>query len=349
MLRYYIIIAVVLLLSGCKEIYDPDINRDKTALVIQGLMTNVRGQLSVRISQAVPYDSTMSQKPVHGASVQITDDHGNVFQLHDNGSGRYENDEAVAVPGYSYILRVETPDGEVYESGSQVMPQPYNQDSIYAEIVSHNVFVPSSDGDYFQVVKTGIETYVDLSSGSTEIPKCRYETMVTVLYVYDGDGFPPPTVYCWKTFSTNSGININEIRFDKTSGFTPKHVLNFFGTNIKYYDERDLDFTVYGWLLNVSKLSLSAATHKYYSDIKKQLEASGKIFDPMPSQLSGNIKCINHPEKLAFGFFEVSFQENLYYRYKTGQRIISLLARDQFPGFTKEGESVGIPPAFWSY
>lgn len=349
MLRFYLTISSLLLICGCKEIYDPDVNNDESALVVQGLMTNVYGQLSVRISRAVPYDSSMSQKPVKGAMVKITDDHGHVFLLKDNGSGQYVNNDALAVPGDAYMLHVETVNGDIYESETQVMPHPYKQDSIYAEIKIKKEWMPSSSGDYFEISKTGMETSVDLSSGSDDMPKCRYESLVTVLYVYQGDGLPPPTVYCWYSFQPDPGINITESRFDRSSGLVPKHVLNYFGTNIKYYDERDLDFSVYGWLLQVKKFSLSSSTHQYYSKIKKQMEASGKIFDPVPSQLIGNVKCINHPEKLVFGFFEVSYQENLYYRYRTGQKIIPLKPVDNFPGFTNQGEIVGIPPVFWSH
>ena len=45
---------------------------------------------------------------------------------------------------------------------------------------------------------------------------------------------------------------------------------------------------------------------KFYQDANSQLAASGKIFDPVASQLSGNMKCINNPSKIVLGLFEVS-------------------------------------------
>ena len=38
----------------------------------------------------------------------------------------------------------------------------------------------------------------------------------------------------------------------------------------------------------------------------KQLTTSGKIFDPISSQLKGNLSCINNPSEKVLGFFEAS-------------------------------------------
>jgi hypothetical protein len=36
------------------------------------------------------------------------------------------------------------------------------------------------------------------------------------------------------------------------------------------------------------------------------MQSEGKLFDPIITQLNGNIKCLTHPEKKAIGFFEAS-------------------------------------------
>jgi hypothetical protein len=58
--------------------------------------------------------------------------------------------------------------------------------------------------------------------------------------------------------------------------------------------------------LKVNQYTLNDATYSFYKAAKGQLNSTGKIFDPIASQLYSNIKCINNPSKIALGFFEAS-------------------------------------------
>lgn len=346
--KYSLLILGFIVLLSCKKVYEPDINNDKSALVIQGLMTNIPGQLSVRITKAVPYDSADSYLPVRHANVFIYDDLWNMVMLTDNGFGIYENSDAKCVPGRKYFLKVSAPDGNTYESSLQSLPQKMFQDSIYANAVVQDTYVQTSSGDYLKTQVRGMETFTDLRSTSTEFPKVRYDVRYTVLYVYIPPGVPmPPTVYCWKTFNPNSMINVTSSKFDKAVGLAPKHNLAFFRTTMYEYDQRE-GVALAGWLLHVKKYSMNSEAHQFYLKAKSQLEASGKIFDPVPSQVLGNMKCVTDPKKLVFGFFEVSYAEQLYYRYDLSKAPIKLVEKDEFPGFTGEGESVDIAPPFWN-
>ncbi|NJK95384.1 MAG: DUF4249 family protein [Bacteroidales bacterium] len=76
--RIFIPLIFLIIISGCKEIYDPDIETNETAIVIQGLLTNIPGELAVRISQAVPYDSSGNTGFISTAKVFIVDNNGEV-------------------------------------------------------------------------------------------------------------------------------------------------------------------------------------------------------------------------------------------------------------------------------
>lgn len=348
MAKYFIYIFLLVLIS-CKEVYEPDINNEQSALVIQGLMTNIEGQLSVRIYKAVPYDSTDNTIPVKGASVYVYDDLWNMNMLIDNGFGVYVNNSTRCEPGRSYFLKVVTSDGSIYQSSLQTLPQPFKQDSIYAENILKTSFSPDAYGNYFKTQTRGIETYVDLSSNSNVFPKVRYDVRATIMYTYiPPQVIMPPTHYCWKTFNPNLSTNITSTRFDKVIGVVNKHAISFFSGNVSLYDDRE-NIALAGWLLTITKYSQSNEAHQFYLKMKSQLEASGKIFDPVPAQIIGNMKCINYPEKLVLGFFEVSYAEKLYYRYNLTKEPFSLIKKDNFPGFSNEGEVLNVPPLFWYY
>ncbi len=338
-----LILLVLFILEGCKELYKPEISTDQSAIVIQGMLTNNPGELEVTITKAVPYGSDSKGIPIIDCNVTIKDDKGKIYPLTYNRHGKYTNATLYALEGETYSLNVVTADGDEFRSDNQTLPPKYKQDSIYGAKVSIPEFIPDSYGGYFKSTKQGTETYVDLSSGSTDLPKCLYTSRVTVLYYYVKMGLPPTTIYCWTTFTPSNEINLTTSTFDKTQGIIQKHPLCFFETLLNKYDPRP-DVNLSGFLIAVKKYNLTPGASRYYKAMKEQMEASGKIFDPIPSQVRGNIKCTNNPEKIVYGLFEVTNIEQLYYRYNSNGT--SLTARSGFPEFTDRGET-DTAPAFW--
>ncbi|NJO70480.1 MAG: hypothetical protein HC830_15425 [Bacteroidetes bacterium] len=194
----------------------------------------------------------------------------------------------------------------------------------------------------------GIETYVDLSSGSDDFPKCRYDLAVTVLYSYLVISRPNYIVYCWKTINPVV-INISTTKFENTIGIAPKQPILFFSNSPQAYDDREEPLMLNGFLLSAVKYNMSDETFGIYTKIVSQSKASGKLFDPLPSQIPSNIKCKNHPRNIVLGFFEVSSAEIMYFRYDINRFPMTITRKDSFPGFTNEGEQARFFPRFWYY
>lgn len=337
-----LIITVFVFFAACKDLYDPDVHSKKPALVIDGIMTNHARQLSVRVSETVPYDSTYRLIPVRRASVFVYDDLQNMTALYEEGFGVYKNDFAFCIPGRQYMLKVVTQEGKAYESTFQSLPVNYRQDTVYTEKIDRPVYVPDAYGDFFVTREKGIEAYVDLSSSNNQFPKCRYDVKATVLYSIS---LGTSTLYCWKSFNPNLKISVSETKFEKSVGKVQKQTLCFLNMDINRYDGRE-GAIITSMLLTVNKYSLSDAAHHFYTKMNEQLVASGKIFDPVPSQLHGNMKCTNSPENLVVGFFEVSYAEKFYYRCNVYNNPVDIDLKEGFPNFTNEGEAQ-MPPDFW--
>jgi hypothetical protein len=344
MYRYVLLFSLVIFF-GCKQVYDPDIDANISAIAVQGVLTDIPGQASVSIFKSVPFDSIDNRTGVRGATVIIYDNLGNEYPLEETGYGNYTDPLLVAIEGRSYHLKIITKDGESYESGEQVLPKVFKQDSIYAEDILKKTYIVSSYGEYIDKETRGIETFVDLSSGGTELPKVRYDVRVTVMYIYTINTLTPPvTMFCWMTFNPNTNLNITSSKFDKSIGEITKHSISFFSRNIQEYDNRE-GVGLVGFWTTVVKYNLNQTAHQYYLDIQNQLGASGKMFDPTPSQIVGNLRCTSNPDKKVFGFFELSKAEKLYYKYRGNNTIIQ---KDKFPEFSENGESTKAPE-FFSY
>jgi hypothetical protein len=54
--------------------------------------------------------------------------------------------------------------------------------------------------------------------------------------------------------------------------------------------------------INVRQYAISEEAFHYWQILQKSTQQTGSIFDPQPAQISGNVTCINHPEKIVIGF-----------------------------------------------
>lgn len=308
------------------------------------MLTDIPGQASVTILKALTYDSPDSNLSVSGASVIIYDNLGNEFSLNENKPGIYTHPSLVAEKGNAYHLKITTKDGETYQSDEQTLPKKYTQDSIYAEELEKTIYVTNSYNEYVPSTVKGIETYVDISGEDVELPKVYYDIRVSVMYSYPVlDANPPKSIFVWRTFNPNTNFNITSSKFEKSVGEIKKHSIGFFSTNIKSYDTEDSRGLI-GFWVTVNKYNLNKPAYEYYLDIYDQLSAQGRLFDPTPSQINGNLRCTSNPDKKVFGFFEISSAEKRYYRYKGAKPVY----KDQMPGFTPFGEAER-PPAFFTY
>lgn len=348
LVKLLILLQWILLIQGCSQIYDPALEEGKSTIVIESLVTNYPGESYVRVFKTVPFDSADSKIRISDATVEIIENSQKVIRLQYNENGEYKNNELTGQIGYSYLLRVITSDNEIYESSTEIMIDAYNQDSMYAVNQRKYTYQTEPNGKLIENRETGIETFVNLKSKDKANPRCRYKLYVTGLYSYLTPGLIAFRIYGWKTLDIN-GNNLNithEIKGAKP-GEIKNHTTGFFTTNIKAYnpiERRDLELR--GFLFKLKKYSLTENAYKYYVNVENQLNSSQKLFDPLPSQLIGNIRCVSQNSRLALGIFDVSSREDLFYNLYTGNQI-RIFQVDSFPNFSDEGEMIDSLPSFW--
>ncbi|MCK4855890.1 MAG: DUF4249 family protein, partial [Bacteroidales bacterium] len=124
------------LLGGCIYEYNPDIEGNSGALVINGKVTDQEGYQYIEISRSyAPYDPD-NERPVSGYIVEIQDDEGNSFPGEEFEPGLYAcwMDQEYLAPGTSYRLIVSNERGNLYVSDfDELLPCP-DIDSITYEI-----------------------------------------------------------------------------------------------------------------------------------------------------------------------------------------------------------------------
>lgn len=304
---------MIVIFCSCTEIYIPHVNPDTNALIVEGLITNGAGPFTIKLSQTVPFDldSASVSRPVSGAKLSVITGKSFSYPLIDTGNGTYKLPPTFKTAiGDSYKLHIETADGNIYESNTQTLLKPQTIDTIKGYYTIQN---------YMDVNKNyntvdGADIRVDLFShvsNTGSAPLCRFKSNITIQYSYSGAVTDTTTwhwfYFGWHSYILNGNENITDERSLSPNGTIKNHSLGFVPFGIKSYGINMPQTTqVNYYYFRCYQYTINADTYNFYKAANEQLTASGKIFDPVTSQLYGNMKCINNPSKVVLGLFEVS-------------------------------------------
>lgn len=234
---YLLFILLAIPIESCVEKYNPVINTQADVIVVQGLVTNLNESYKVIISMATPFDSSSNTNPnvavktLTANNVSIRDNLGNIFLLQWTPQYYYtDSTQFTAVPGRYYTLKIEMPNGDIYQSSAQKLLYPATLDSIYGFYDSKLYYFENALNQIVSVNVLGADNYINLSYPSDSIIQFRIDNKLLIFYAYTywytesmkqaGIQFPLPLqegcpgpvcgypVYCWKDFNLNQLVNL---------------------------------------------------------------------------------------------------------------------------------------------
>lgn len=342
--------------ASCQELYEPgNLESNKKIPVIQGRITNGAGNHTVTLQWASPFNKNKISSITNVRQVRISDNAGNHEILREASGGKYYSspDGIKGIPGRKYKLHVELMSGEVYETDYIKMNKEIAIDTIYAETGKKEIVKRNNEGELLTLKKEGLYLFYNLKTQSSEKKFVRIATTVISQSKYvKGLNSPFPTpVYCWEKWKledmpaiglTHSEGN-DQVIEDEKLGFLPYEYHSFEST------ESTSAPVPKGWILNSTVRSVTPEAYAYYKAITEQLGAEERIFDPIPSQINGNIYCVSDSTKKVFGFFEVapgtSFNKAFY--WTPGTDSIKVRKVESFPEDIKSSCQENFTPGFW--
>ncbi|QIA09303.1 DUF4249 domain-containing protein [Draconibacterium halophilum] len=339
------------LLSGCEDVYRPDIDVVDNVLVADARISADEEFNSIHLYESVAYyDNSRSGPGITTADVKLIDSNGNEQEIPHYSDGQYVLSQSLN-PQLQYKLKIEY-QGEVYESTFEEVPQKPSLDSVYG-IEEVQIRQESGDNDVDNVDKIeGVRLYTDITPNN-QMPYSRFTARFVVQYNYSVE-VPGPfgstmieTVYGWKTTYPQGAFNIASPPEYSSSKEIKKHPLYFYKNSVKY----DFDQFFSGWIVILHHHALSENAYNYYDDLNKQLESEGKIFDPLYVQARSNIKCISDSDQKILGNFEISMSNETRYflRYMSKTNGFVLREIEERYDIPFSGEQVGVIPVFWQY
>ena len=293
--------AIMMLFVCCKQEYIAQV-KDKNVrlLVVEGYLNSGQGPTIIRLSRTASLKDT-TINPELDAQVSVEGENGSNFTLTNNINGEYSIAQLALDNNVKYRLHIKTRDGKEYISE-------------YAP-VKHT---PPIDSISWQLENGGVQIYVNAhdDQNNTKFYRWTYsETwefhsryLKTLYYIIDpithqavgiAKGPADTTIYkCWKTQNSTNLI----------LGSTEKLIMDKVHLPVRYVLPQSDELTIL-YYIQLKQYALSRGAYLFYQKMKKNTEQLGSMFDPMPSELRGNIHCINDSEEIVIGYVEPSEEQ----------------------------------------
>ncbi|RYY01015.1 MAG: DUF4249 domain-containing protein [Gammaproteobacteria bacterium] len=293
MRKLFICLFFLFLLASCRDEYElPLRETDVSLLVVEGTLNAGQGMTTITLSRTVKVNDAATIKPVLRAALTVEGKNGGNYALNETGNGQYTLAQLPLTFGEEYRLRIRTADNKEYLSDYIVARQTPAIDAVTWKIENEKLIIYANSHD---------------ASNNTRYYKWDFDetweirSYYTAFYRWLSGTTIVPTISaynsrCWKYAKSNT-INVGstvQLQSDVVSE-APVQFIPFGSEKLGVR---------YSILLKQQTLTREA--YEYFNLMKKNTESIGSIFDPQPSELKGNIKCISNPDEGVLGFLTAS-------------------------------------------
>ncbi|HBL77795.1 MAG: hypothetical protein A2W90_02195 [Bacteroidetes bacterium GWF2_42_66] len=350
--QFIYLLLIIAAFISCEKIYIPDLDNVDDLLVVEAILVSGKEQNDIYLYKTLNFNSKYKTYPaVTGAKIKLVDDLGKTIDLTEKSAGTYRLN-GLLDNKRSYYLSIEL-DDDTYISEIQTVPAIPSIDSIYGAFDTRTITSGAADSDEDIFTKTGLQIFTDIYyDGKLNHYRFSGQKILQFKDYYSvpfmGTTIKKP-IYCWRTYSLSGTFNIAGPPEYSSEKDIKKHRLEFFNQNYYELIADTQDFA--GWIYIIDQYGITEAAHEYYSDLKNQLEAEGKIFDPIYVQVEGNITCSNNPEKVVLGNFEIASHKQYRYllKYYNKKTTFSIRTISEFHDIPSAGNIKNTPPDFWEY
>jgi hypothetical protein len=290
-------VALTILLCSCVDPYSPPvIQTNYNILVVDAFLNSKDGTATVALSRTLPIYSPDPTPVESNAQVKIIDENGAEALLQETSKGSYIKNNISVNPNLKYRLSIQTSLNERYLSEAvPVVPSPKIDSLFWLQ-----------DGD-------AISFYVNTKNNESNSRYYRWDCFESYEYnsayastvkLVSGTVYSrTPSEYinkCWRV------VPYPDLILGSTSSSVENEISN---AEVKTVEGGSIKLSQTYSLL-VRQYSLTEEAYNHWTKLKQTTESLGGLFDPMPTQVSGNIHNINSSGQIAIGFFSAgSFDE----------------------------------------
>lgn len=294
---YFFLLTVI---AACKEKYVLPKGGPATGyLVIDGVINSGSGPTTLRLTRSLSLVDSVVFRFVTGADVRVEGEDNSSQALTEASGGTYTSPQLSFSDGVKYRLHINTADGKEYVSE-------------YVPVMK----TPDIDSISWEKEEEGVVIYVNTHDAQNNTVYYRWEYEETweihsdysslLIYERDAQGNPYDVdprdpVETQQMYTCYTGSNSANLLI----GSSAKLSRDTIHLPIHQIPTADVKISVLYSIL-VRQYALSRGGFEYLQRMKKNTEQVGSLFDAQPSELVGNIKCVNNPAEPVIGYVDIA-------------------------------------------
>ncbi|HEY5825163.1 MAG TPA: DUF4249 domain-containing protein [Cyclobacteriaceae bacterium] len=288
--KSFYLMLVIGVIAACKEPYQPPSSSvDIGYLVVDGFMNTSKNSATVKLSRTIGLSIGKSLPEELHALVSIESEAGDTFVLTEGEHGNYSSNQVIASEGSKYRLHIVTKDGKEYSSKLMSLKSS-----------------PTLDNVIWKAGPEGITIHVNAhdDTNQTHYYKWIYtetwEYTSTYLSFWKMEGGAPtyrkPEEYIYTCYKT---ARESQILITSTLRLNSDVVSDFPITTIPPGSQK----LSHRYSILVEQRALDEDAYNYWQLLEKSTENLGGLFDPLPSQVTGNIYNEGDLSEPVLGYF----------------------------------------------
>jgi len=289
------ILILAISIAGCKKPYNPPVVANNGSyLVVEGVINSGSTPTTITLSRTVNISSNVTINPVTGATLTVESDQNAVYPLTETGVGNYTSPGLNLDNARQYRLRIKT-------SGNEYL----------SDFVPVNITPPIDSIGYniVSVADTGIQVYVNSHNSNTNSRYYRWDYSETwrfhaqyfCMYISNGSNaflLRQPDQWRFYCFSSDSSSDI-------VLGSSAKLQDNVIYQNPVVFIPKTSEKIELEYSILLREYSLTADAYTFWTNLKKNTEQLGSIFDAEPSEIAGNVHNTTNADEPVIGYVSV--------------------------------------------
>ena len=306
-LRSYVFYGLtVLSLTSCISPFEPKGVADTAGiLVVEGLVV-VNGKTTIKLSRTIKLEDKFPKSAVYvqNATVQLIDEKNHTIAEAKPQTinqkpvpGMYEIDNTISFnPDMKYALDIRIGNSHYRSDFIAPVHTPeidevnwtVNEDkSVDIMVSTHD---PANKTQYFFWNFEEIWEYTAPLFASQ-----RYDPVNKTVNMQDLYG-PDNRYYCWGSGKSNSLLLGSSIQLSEAV-IKDKKIHHITPYNLRFS---------YLYSILVRQYGIQKEAYDYFAYLQRNVDASGSMFAPQPSEKEGNIQCLSDPDESVIGYIAIA-------------------------------------------
>ncbi|MEZ0485120.1 DUF4249 domain-containing protein [Fibrella aquatica] len=293
----YLGVALLLLAIGCVDPYrPPQIEAPNQYLVVDGFLNGGTGNSTIKLSRTQNLTSTTRPVVETRASIRVEGNAGEAYSFVESAAGTYTLASTTLPIGRTYQVRIKTTTGGEYLSDPITIKQ-----------------TPKIDSLTWEVKNDGVQVYVNThdDANKTRYYRWEFEDTYEIRTPYSSpfdfvngrvvNRTSPRVSQCWRTQNSTAILLGTSARLTQDV-LKQAPLLYIPGSSPKLWIK---------YSLLAKQYAQSPEAYAYWENLQKTNEQLGGLFDPLPSEMLGNMRSLTNPAEPVLGFVDGHTVEQL--------------------------------------